>query len=76
VAFDRLLAILQRHRLRADDRHAAAVAGNAWPQSCNFGDCGDQILTVVACLFAELTISATADLTLSFLNVVPAAFSE
>jgi hypothetical protein len=23
---------LQRHRLRADDRHAAAVAGNAWPQ--------------------------------------------
>ena len=46
------------------------------PQSCNFGDRGDRILTVVACLFAELTISATADLALSFLNVVAATFRE
>src|SRR5262245_4719018 len=67
---------LQRHRLRADDRHAAAVAGNAWPQSCNFGDRGGRSSIVIACLFAELTISAAADLALSFLNVVPATFSE
>ena len=31
---------------------------------------------VVACLFAELTISAMADLALSFLTVVPATFRE
>ena len=35
---------------------------------------GDSI--VVACLFAELTISATAHLALSFLNVVAATFGE
>src|SRR5262249_8041020 len=67
---------LQRHRLRADDRHAAAVAGNAWPQSCDFGDRGSRRSIVVACLFAELRISATADLALSFLNVAPATFRE
>ena len=67
---------LQRHRLRADARHAAAVAGNAWPQACNFGDRGGRRSIVVACLFAELTISATADLALLFLNVVPATFRE
>jgi len=67
---------LQRHRLRADDRHAAAVAGNAWPQSCNFGDRGGRRSIVVACLFAKLTISAMADLALSFLTVVPATFPE
>ena len=39
------------------------------PQSCNFGDRGGRRSIVVACLFAELTISATAHLALSFLNV-------
>ena len=41
-----------------------------------FGDRGGRRSIVVACLFAELTISATADLALSFLNVVPATFRE
>jgi len=36
----------------------------------------DRILTVVACLFVELTISAKADLALSFPNVVPGTFRE
>jgi hypothetical protein len=46
------------------------------PQSCNFGDRVDRILTVVACLFAELTISATTHLALSFPNIVPATFRD
>src|SRR5262249_11231374 len=41
-----------------------------------FGDRGGRLLIVVACLIPELTISATADLALSFLNVVPATFRE
>ena len=60
---------LQRHHLRADDHHAAAVAGSAWPQSCTFGDCGGRRSIVVVCLFAESTISATTHPARSFLNV-------
>ena len=46
------------------------------PQSCNFGDRGGRRSIVVAYLFAELTISATAHLALSFPNVVRAKFRE
>src|SRR5262245_37874969 len=37
-------------------------------KSCDFGDLGDRRPIVVACLISELTISATADLALSFLK--------
>src|SRR5262249_3217890 len=67
---------LQRYRLLPDGRPVAAGAGSAWPQSCNFGGRDGRRLTVVAYLFAELTISATDHLALSFLNVLPATFRK
>jgi hypothetical protein len=68
VAFDLLLAICSPTAFGLMIVMVLQLPENAWPQSC-FEDCGDRMLTVVAGLFADLTISATADFTLSFLNV-------
>src|SRR6185295_13261040 len=61
---------LQRHRLRADDRHAVAVTGNSWAavlQLLETAAAGDRSLSHA--YSQELTISATAHLALSFLTL-------